>query len=107
MPTTTQRGYGWAHQQARAAALAHLAQVGTLPCPFCTQAMTTAMRLHYDHYPPLALGGGGPGTVRRLAHASCNCRAGQQLAQQRRTHTSTKRKTPRKPTRSTINSRRW
>lgn len=82
MATTTQRGYGWEHQKARAAALQALAQTGTAPCPYCQQPMTPGMTLDYDHYPPLALGAGP--RIRRLTHASCNRRAGQRLAIQRR-----------------------
>jgi hypothetical protein len=52
--TTTQRGYGWEHQKARASALRVLGQVGTQSCPFCGEPMTRAMDLDYDHYPPLA-----------------------------------------------------
>lgn len=82
MATTTQRGYGWEHQKARAAALRHLAQQGEAPCPFCHQPMTVQMALDYDHYPPLALGP-TPMRVRRLGHSTCNRRAGQQLSRAR------------------------
>lgn len=85
--TTTQRGYGWEHQQARAQALATL-QDGT-PCPFprCGRPMTQAMARHldYDHYPPLAQGG-QPNGPRRLSHAHCNRQAGQRLAVALRNH---------------------
>lgn len=74
MSTTTERGYGWEHQQARAQALRDLCDGE--PCPYCDGPMTRVMRLDYDHYPPLALGGGG---TRRLTHASCNRRQGQAL----------------------------
>lgn len=95
--TTTERGYGWEHQQARAKALARLLD-GT-PCPFpsCGKPMTRDMRLDYDHYPPLALGGG----PRRLTHARCNRQAGQRLGVARRrarVHNDTTR---------AINSRAW
>lgn len=96
-PTTTQRGYGYEHQQARAEALRAL--VPGDPCPFCGEGMAPTMRLDYDHYPPLALGGGG---VRRLAHASCNRRAGQAIATQRRRLRARTNGTPRR-----VNSRRW
>jgi len=75
--TTTQRGYGWEHQQARADALKHMPD--GQPCPFCHQPMSKTMRLDYDHYPPLALG--GTTLQRRLSHRSCNRRAGQAIAQ--------------------------
>lgn len=94
-PTTTQRGYGWEHQQARAHALRHLRDGD--PCPFCGDAMARGMALDYDHYPPLALGSGG---VRRLAHATCNRRAGQAIAQQRR-------RTRARTTARAINSQQW
>ena len=91
--TTTQRGYGWEHQKARAAALDAL--VDGTPCPFCQQPMVRGMALDYDHYPPLALGGGG---VRRLAHARCNRQAGQRIAHPTSNpHTTT----------NVINSRAW
>lgn len=84
--TTTQRGYGWEHQQARAAALRELEREGVAPCPFCSQPMAPGMPLDYDHYPPLVY---GPGPrVRRLSHRSCNRRAGQRLATQRRQQSS-------------------
>lgn len=94
--TTTQRGYGHEHQQARAKALRHLTDGE--PCPFCQQPMSKTMSLDYDHYPPLALGGGG---VRRLAHSRCNRQAGQALAQQRR-RLRTRTTSPR-----AVNSQRW
>ena len=97
--TTTQRGYGHEHQQARAKALAELRRAGTMPCPFCTHDMDVHMGLDYDHYPPLALGGGG---VRRLAHSRCNRQAGQALAQQRRRLRSITRKSP-----HATNSQAW
>lgn len=79
--TTTERGYGWEHQQARARAIRELRRAGADLCPYCCCDMTADMPLDYDHYPPLALGGGGE---RRLTHSSCNRRAGQELGQQRR-----------------------
>jgi len=41
--STTQRGYGWAYQQARARLL-----IGNPPCHWCGAAATTA-----DHEPPM------------------------------------------------------
>lgn len=96
--TTTQRGYDWEHRRARAAALK--AMQPDTPCPFCQQPMVRGMALDYDHYPPLALGGGG---IRRLTHASCNRRAGQALGQARRRA----RKQQPRPTHRAINSQRW
>ena len=98
-PTTSDRGYGTEHQQARAQALRDLRQHPGQPCPFCHEPMYADMALHYDHYPPLALGGGG---IRRLAHASCNCRAGQALGQQRRRLRTRDRTSPR-----ATNSQQW
>ena len=96
--TTTQRGYGWTHQQARAKALRDLTP-DTL-CPFCHQPMTRGEPLDYDHYPPLALG--GTTLQRRLSHRSCNRRAGQAIAQHlRRTRTRVR------PTRAATNSQQW
>jgi hypothetical protein len=71
---TTERGYGSEHQKARRAALAEL--VPGEPCPFCGQPMLACMKLDFDHSTPLVFGGDGP---RRLAHASCNRRAGVRL----------------------------
>ncbi len=97
-PTTTERGYGWEHQQARAKALRRL--VPGTPCPFpaCGQPMTKDMTLDYDHYPPLALGGGG---TRRLTHARCNRQAGQALGAAR------KRARKRRAITRVVNSRAW
>lgn len=75
--------YGWEHQQARAAALAALAPGDS--CPFCGGEIDRRMALDFDHYPPLAVP--IPATlvrVRRLAHRSCNRRAGQRISATRR-----------------------
>lgn len=90
--TTTQRGYGWEHQQARSKALRQLREGD--PCPYCEQPMARAMKLDYDHYPAMAQGG-SPTGPRRLTHASCNRRAGQAIAVARRS-----------PNR-VVNSRAW
>jgi hypothetical protein len=95
-PTTTERGLGWEHQQARALALAKL-KPGT-PCPYCSQGMYRDQALDLDHQVPRVYGGAkGP---RRLAHATCNRRDGQAIGIARR-----KRVRPR--TTRVINSRVW
>lgn len=91
---TTARGYGWEHQQARARALDEM--YDGEPCPYCGGPMVRAMKLDYDHYPPLARGG-SPDGPRRLAHASCNRRAGQALAVSRRSPSGS----------PVVNSRPW
>lgn len=75
--------YGAEHQRARAAALRDLAP-GTA-CPYCGAPMDATQYLDFDHYPPLAIP--IPATiqrVRRLAHRSCNRRAGQAVSAARR-----------------------
>lgn len=77
---TTTVGLGYAHQQARRAAIAAMPD-GT-PCGYCGRPMYRTQQLHYDHVIPRALGGrDGP---RRLTHAACNIRAGQRLGAQLR-----------------------
>lgn len=61
--TTTQRGYGWKHRQARAAALARL-HAGT-PCHLCGHPMYHTQALDLDHTPTRS-------GYRGLAHAACN-----------------------------------
>lgn len=96
--TTTQRGYGYDHQQARTAALTHLASHPGQPCTRCGQPMyiDEAMYLDLDHTDDRT-------TYRGLAHRSCNRRAGQAVAQQRRRT----RCAPRKRKQNAINSRAW
>lgn len=75
--------YGWEHQRARVAALAAL-QAGEA-CPYCGHPMDATQHLDFDHYPPLAIP--IPATlqrVRRMAHRSCNRRAGQAISAARR-----------------------
>lgn len=75
--------YGWEHQQARAAALAALAPGE--PCPFCRGPMSRDQLLDFDHYPPLAIPiPAALERLRRLAHRSCNRRAGQAISAARR-----------------------
>lgn len=93
--TTTQRGLGYPHQRLRAALLP---QAYGTACPRCGQLMLQGQDLDLDHDQlPRALGGrAGQG---RMAHRSCNRRAGSLLgAAMRRA-----RKLP--PRR--ISSRRW
>ncbi len=72
MATTTERGYGYAHQQARVQALAELEQEDGQPCARCGQPMwhNDAHHLDLDHTSDRA-------GYRGLAHRSCNRRAGQ------------------------------
>ena len=91
--STTERGYGWAHQQARVEALAAMPD-GQL-CTRCRQPMwrADADSLHLDHTDDRS-------GYRGLAHASCNTRAGQAKAmasRQRRAAT----------TRTSKRSRNW
>jgi hypothetical protein len=65
--TTSQRGYGYHHQQRRAALLANA--YGT-PCPICEQTMTIGQRLDLDHSTPLIVSSYSVGN--RIVHASCN-----------------------------------
>lgn len=80
---TTAVGLGYAHQQARRAALAAMRD-GT-PCGYCGQPMHHAQNLHYDHVIPRALGGPPYNGPMRLVHALCNLRAGQKLGTRLRT----------------------
>lgn len=73
--TTTQRGYGRAHQDARKAALRDLAD-GTL-CGRCGQPMYRGQRLDLDHTEDRT-------GYRGLAHRGCNRRAGQAKATRQR-----------------------
>lgn len=88
---TTQRGYGYAHQQLRKRLLP--LAYGTL-CPRCHQPMLKGQALDLDHEVPLALGGGGRS---RMAHRYCNRAAGARL---RNTLYAGRRRLP-------VTSRRW
>lgn len=101
--TTTQRGYGWAHQQARTHALHRM--VDGQPCTRCAQPMyrSEAQLLDLDHTEDRT-------TYQGLAHRACNRRAGQAKAQaRRRARTTTKRANTTNTRRAAkpINSRRW
>lgn len=77
--TTTERGLGHRHQQARKRALrAH--QDGA-PCPFCGEGMFRTQDLDLDHSVPRALGGTKGD---RLAHRSCNRSAGARMGNRMR-----------------------
>lgn len=65
-PTTTERGYGSAHQRKRDALLPH---AYGQPCPMCGRVMVYGQALDLDHTVPLALGGRDGD---RIAHARCN-----------------------------------
>jgi hypothetical protein len=62
------------HRAARAQLLPHA--YGN-PCPYCLEPMLPGQPLDLDHTNPVALGNAAPGD--RIAHASCNRRAGGQL----------------------------
>jgi hypothetical protein len=86
---TTQRGYGWAHQKARAKAVRDM-QEGD-PCARCGGPMlrSQAKDLDLDHNEDRT-------AYRGLAHATCNRSAGQAVGMARRT-----------TTRTVLNSRVW
>lgn len=67
--TTTQRGYGWTHRQARAAALAGLRDGA--PCHLCGAPMYRTQQLDLDHNTTRT-------QYRGLAHSACNRRDGAQ-----------------------------
>ena len=73
--STTQRGYGWTHQQTRRHALEDLRRHDGQPCPRCSKPMwhTHAKQLDLDHTEDRT-------GYRGLAHATCNRRAGQAKA---------------------------
>lgn len=87
--STTARGYGWAHQQARAKAIRNMHDGD--PCSRCGGPMyrSEAKSLQLDHTDDRA-------AYRGLAHALCNLQAGQAKAMASRA----------KPTRM-INSHSW
>lgn len=83
--TRRRPGYTWEHDKARAAALAELARAPGTACPYCGHPMSADMALDLDHYPPLAIPlPAGCERLRRLAHRSCNRRAGQAISAARR-----------------------
>lgn len=98
--TTTDRGYGWEHQQLRARLLPH---AYGHPCPICGHTMLPGQALDLHHLDALAHGGGKRGP-RAMAHAVCNRRDGQRIAQAR---TSRRRTTGARATARAVNSRAW
>lgn len=69
--TTTQRGYGHAHQKRRAALLA--AAYGQ-PCPICGKLTLHGQALDLDHTTRLV---DNPNSIGdRITHATCNRRGG-------------------------------
>jgi hypothetical protein len=69
--TTTRKGLGWIHQQARKRALAAMPE--GQPCARCGRPMYHAQQLDLDHFPGRMFGGT---QEMRLSHARCNRRAG-------------------------------
>ena len=65
--TTTQRGYGAAHQRKRA--LLHANAIGN-PCPICHDTMHHNQPLDLDHTTPLSTDPTSQGD--RIVHSSCN-----------------------------------
>jgi hypothetical protein len=65
--TTTQRGYGWQHQQRRVALMT--AAIGH-PCPLCGRTMMPGQTLDLDHSTRLV---DNPNSVGdRIMHSACN-----------------------------------
>ncbi len=94
MASTTDRGYGWAHQRARASALKGMAD--GQPCTRCHQPMwrSQAPTLDLDHTEDRS-------GYQGLAHRACNRRAGQAKAMRTRTQQ------PMRPAQHTPRSRNW
>jgi hypothetical protein len=67
--STTQRGYGWQHQQRRAALLPHA--VGTR-CSLCGQMMLARQALDLHH--PIRLVDDPTSVGTQIVHARCNRR---------------------------------
>lgn len=73
-PTTTQRGYGWAHQAARKRWEYQLTQAGALPCARCRKPVTPFHEWELDHTDDRT-------TYLGISHKICNRRAGGKKAQ--------------------------
>jgi hypothetical protein len=93
--TTSERGYGWDHQEDRARQLAELRANPGQPCPRCGQSMYPDQRLDLGHRDDLATYGTDHPSPRRLEHARCNRRAGQALGAARRSLRKSKTSQPR------------
>ena len=91
--TTTEKGYGWAHQQARRRAIEDMHDGQR--CPRCSRPMwrSQARTLDLDHTDDRS-------GYQGLAHASCNRRAGQAKAMRGRNP-------PARSTEPTRRSRNW
>lgn len=94
--TTTEEGYGWVHQQARAAMIARLRQDGAGQCARCLRAI-------YPEQAPL-LDAGHSGNRKalglppdQLEHRRCNRRAGAIEGNRRRRTRRSPRTTPPTP----------
>lgn len=73
--TTTERGLGWEHRKQRQRLID--AHVDGTPCPYCNEPMYLTQQLDADHSVARSHGG----TVAdRLAHATCNRKAGSRMA---------------------------
>lgn len=97
--STTARGYGWPHQQARADAIKRMRD-GT-PCTRCGQPMHRAESklIDLDHTDDRA-------GYRGLAHARCNRQAGQAKGVARRRAKRSRARREQQPQR-VVNSRVW
>ena len=65
--TTTERGYGWRHQQRRAALLP--LALG-MPCPLCGKTMLSGQALDLHH--PVRLVDDATSIGTQIVHAKCN-----------------------------------
>lgn len=74
MASTTERGYGYQHQQIRKA---ELMRAYGLPCHLCGEIMRPGQKLHLDHTPDRT-------RYRGMAHASCNRKDGSRRGAERR-----------------------
>lgn len=73
--SSTARGYGQQHREARARWLAELNRLGSLPCTRCPRPVLPGQAVHLDHTDDR-------GSYIGLAHARCNVRAGARRGRQ-------------------------